>query len=147
MSRQYVRREWMMRILHAPAVALVLAGVLAVSHIAAQPAASCTPVLTPIAFHRGLPHAYADQGLASLPKVYPKHVLLAQRRAAHAGPVTYSLLVYRKDAADSVTIEGVALHELSAWEFTATCESRLAWDGLVTTLERIDALPRERAGQ
>ena len=53
-------------------------------------------------------------------------------------------LLYKKDAkADAVTIEGVGVHESRAWRFSATCASRLAWDGVVTTLERVAALPRE----
>ena len=111
---------------------------------AAQAPASCTPSFTPIEFNRGLPHAYAEQGLESIPLLFRGHEMLAQRRIAQAGPVSYSLLVYKKDAkADAVSIEGVGVHESRAWRFSATCASRLAWDGLVTTLERVAALPRE----
>ena len=128
------------------AACVVAFGVTLFSPLAAtaQPA-SCAPVFTPIDFFRGLPHVFAEQALESMPRLYPAHLLLAQRRLAQAGPVAYSLLVYRKDAGDAVTIEGVGVHESRAWRFSATCASRLAWDGLVTTLERVAELPRVSA--
>lgn len=120
--------------------------VLLPSAASGQSATPCTPAFTPMAFTRGLPHAYADQGLQSIPKLYPKHQMLVQRRIVEAQPIAYSLLVYRKDlAVDAVTIEGVAVHEQRAWHFTTTCDERRAWDGLIATLERLAALPKAPA--
>jgi hypothetical protein len=107
------------------------------------PAESCEPSFVPIPMHRGLPHSYVDQGLASIPSLHPTHVLLLQRRNSRLGDVTYSLLVYKPASADeTVTIEGVAVGDGKAWRFTATCSSNTAMPGLVATLEGIAALAR-----
>src|SRR4029453_5860045 len=59
----------------------------------------CEPFFKATDYFRGVPHVFVDQGLESLPHVYPKHVLLVQRRDSELGTVRYSLLVYRQDAA------------------------------------------------
>jgi hypothetical protein len=126
-------------------IACGIAALLSCPAAGGQSSAECAPSFTSVPFNRGLPHAYVDQGLQSIPKLFPKHQLLVQRRNVATGPVAYSLLVYMKDAAaDAVTIEGVAVLEQQAWQFSASCDARRAWDGLVTTLERIAALPREQ---
>lgn len=108
---------------------------------------SCKPTIVPAEYHRGVPGTYVDQGLASIPHLYPKHVLLAARRADQLGPITFSLLVYKEDSAQSeVAIEGMALEgppdDLKAWTFTARCRADNLADGLVTTLEEIAKLGR-----
>jgi hypothetical protein len=111
---------------------------------------SCArPIFERADYHRGVPWTFVDQGLESIPHLYPKHVLLVQRRASQLGEVTFSLLVYKEDAAKSdVTIEGMAVegppHDLKAWSFTARCPTESITDGLVTTLEEIAKLSRGR---
>ena len=88
-----------------------------------------------------MPSLYVDQALESIPRLYPKYALIAQRRSADIGEVLYSLLEFKKDAAvDAVTIEGAAVFGPDAWVFTATCASTNAIDGLATTPERVGAL-------
>jgi hypothetical protein len=105
--------------------------------------ARCEPVFTPIADNRAMPNSFVEQGLQSLPNLYPRHVLLLERRGADIGSVPYALLVYKQDAAsDVVTIEGAATWRSKAWVFTTSCASSSAMRGLVTTLERVAALAR-----
>jgi hypothetical protein len=102
---------------------------------------SVNPFFTVTPDNRSLPHVFVDQALQSLPLLYPNDVLLLQRRYSELGGVVYSLLVYRKDAAaQDVTVEGVAVHDMRAWLFTAHCSSNTVLDGLVSTLEQIAAL-------
>jgi hypothetical protein len=102
---------------------------------------SCEPVFKTVQYVRGVPYVYVDQGLASLPQVYPKHVLLVQRRNSELGAVRYSLLVYRQDASKpDVTIEGEAVRNTQAWSFSAQCSSENVPEGIVTTLERVAKL-------
>ncbi len=108
----------------------------------------CEPVFKRAEPSRGVPYVFVDQGLESLPRVYPKHVLLVQRRDAELGAVHYSLLVYRQDAAKpEVTVEGMAVHDTQAWSFTAHCSTENVTDGIVTTLERIAKLSDGRPRQ
>ena len=101
----------------------------------------CEPSFKTTDYYRGVPYVYVDQGLESLPHVYPKHVLLVQRRDSELGSVRYSLLVYRQDAAKpDVTVEGMAVHDTHAWFFTAHCSTENLPGGIVTTLERIAKL-------
>jgi hypothetical protein len=80
--------------------------------------------------------------MESLPRVYPKHQLLAQRRESKIGRVRFSLLVYKGDIGKpDVTIEGQAILDSRAWRFSAHCSSDDFADGLVTTLEQIAKLP------
>jgi hypothetical protein len=102
---------------------------------------SCEPVFKTTQYSRGVPYGFVDQGLDSLPRVYPKHVLLVQRRDSELGAVRYSLLVYRQDASKpEVTVEGMAVHKTQAWFFSAHCSIENVPDGIVTTLERIAKL-------
>jgi hypothetical protein len=110
--------------------------------------ASCKPVFAPADYSRGVPWMFVDQGLASIPLVYPNHgPLLVQRRDAQLGAVSFSLLVYKEDADKSeVTIEGMVREgpadDLKAWSFAARCSSEGLAEGLVTTLEQIAKLAR-----
>jgi hypothetical protein len=99
---------------------------------------ACEPVFKTIQYSRGVPYVFVDQGLDSLPRVYPKHILLVQRRNSDLGTVQYSLLVYRPDASKAdVTIEGEAVRGTQAWSFNAHCSIDDLPDAIVTTLERV----------
>jgi hypothetical protein len=109
---------------------------------------ACEPSFETTEYSRGVPYVFVDQGLESLPHVYPKRVLLVQRRYSELGAVRYSLLVYRQDAAKpDVTVEGMAVHDTQAWLFTAHCSTDNVMDGIVTTLERIAKLSDSRVRQ
>ncbi len=107
----------------------------------------CKPLFEPAAYSRGVPWVFVDQGLASIPQLHPRYVLLAQRRADQLGAVTFSLLVYKEEADQpGVTIEGMAYagpaDDLKAWRYSAHCSAENYTDGLVTTLEAIGKLSR-----
>src|SRR4029450_508756 len=100
---------------------------------AARATKSCEPVFKTTQYSRGVPYAFVDQGLDSLPHVYPKHTLLAQRRYSELGGVRYSLLVYSHDASKpDVTVEGEAVHNTQAWFFSAHCSVENLPEGIVT---------------
>jgi len=106
----------------------------------------CTPHFRAAQYHRGLPEAYADQGLASISRLYPNHRLMLQRRSSQLGEVAFSLLIYQEDAGKSdITVEGVATHNVNAWYFSARCSADSLPAGLVTTLEDIAKLSRTRS--
>ena len=108
---------------------------------APRAAKSCEPVFKPTQYSHGVTYRFVDQGLDSLPRVYPKHVLLVQRRDSELGAVRYSLLVYRQDAwKPDVTVEGMAVHNTQAWFFSAHCSIENVPDSIVTTLERVARL-------
>jgi hypothetical protein len=135
-----------MRIIASCVLSIAAQGVVPAGAGAQQTASSattsCAPVFATTQYHRSVPYAFVDQGLESLPRVYPKHVLLVQRRDSELGAVRYSLLVYRQDISKpAVTVEGMAVHNTQAWRFTAQCSTENVTDGIVTTLERIARLP------
>lgn len=102
---------------------------------------NCQPTIDVIPVSRALPHSYVDQGLDSLPKIYPKHQLLLQQRDSSIGNVRYSLLVYKEEPNSTVVrIEGAAVRDSNAWTFQTKCSADAVMDGLVTTLERIAVL-------
>jgi hypothetical protein len=132
-------------------VALVTSTLTIVSLSSAQTSVgtSCKPVFERAEYYRGVPWTFVDQGLESISHLYPRHQLLAQRRASQLGEVTFSLLVHKEDAIQStVTIEGMALtgppQAAEAWRFTTRCPTEGMIDGLVTTLEEIAKLPGRR---
>jgi hypothetical protein len=90
---------------------------------------------------RLLPHAFYDQALASLPHVFPQHVLLAARRSGHLGEVVYALVCFRETpSSDRVLIQAVALHGDRAWTLDAIAPPSYG-DTLVQVLEQIARLP------
>ena len=104
---------------------------------------SCKPVFERTHSHRGVPHFFVDQGLETIPHLYPNHVLLAKRRFSELGEVVFSLLVYKEDAPKpEIKIEGMASHRSQAWYFSALCSAENLTDGLVTTLEEIGKLSK-----
>jgi len=105
---------------------------------------TCEPAFTAIQSNRSLPSVFVDQGLESIPHLYPRHLLLVARRHSEIGAVRYSLLVYKQDSkVELVTIEGVAVHKLDAWQFSTTCSSETAFNGLVETMERLSSLAKK----
>ena len=66
--------------------------------------------------NRGLPHAYFDQGMDSIPLIHPHHRILAKRRNGRLGQTSYSLIVFLESStADEVDISGVAVADSKAW--------------------------------
>jgi hypothetical protein len=107
--------------------------------------AECQPVFTTIQHNRNLPHAYVDQGLETIPTIYPKHILLLQRRYSTIGSVEYSLLVYKEDSTkDTITIEGSAVRYPDAWTFQTKCQAESTMECLVVTLEKVAALAKAK---
>jgi hypothetical protein len=134
--------------MRAPLIALLASLTVAPTPLAqGSVGTSCTPIFKTAQYNRGLPSAYVDQGLASIPHLYPNHRLLLQRRSSQLGDVGFSLLVYQEDAGKpDITVEGMATHGLKAWTFTARCSADSLTEGLVTTLEEIAKLSRARQG-
>jgi len=90
---------------------------------------------------RVLPHAFYDQAMASLPQLYPKHVLLAARRSGRLGDVRYALVCYKETpASERVIIQAMAVHEGQAWSLEAIA-SVLYENTLIEVLEQIARLP------
>ena len=115
---------------------------------AAQAPAACVPSFTPVPPTRRLVSDYLNQGLESLPFVYPTHTLLEEPRNSRAGQVEYSMLVYKKDrTVESATIEGAAAYGNRAWDFTATCPTAVVADSVATTIARIADLASRERGQ
>ena len=68
--------------------------------------------------YRGLPHAYFDQGMDSIPLIHPHHRILAKRRNGRLGQTSYSLIVFLESStADEVDISGVAVANSKAWVY------------------------------
>ena len=128
-------------------LALIVTLVTSVSSAQTTVDSSCNPTIVAVEYFRGAPWTYVDQGLESIRRLYPTHVLLAERRADQLGKVTFSLLVYKEDVAKpDLTIEGMAVEgppdNLKAWRFAAKCQTKKLADGLVTLLEEIAKLSR-----
>ena len=68
--------------------------------------------------NRGLPHAYFDQGMDSIPLIYPHQRILVKRRYGRLGQTSYSLIVFLKSSTvDEVDISGVAVAKHKAWVY------------------------------
>ena len=90
---------------------------------------------------RILPHAFYDQAMASLPHLYPKHVLLAARRSGRFGDVRYALVCYKETAAsERVIIRAMAVHASQAWSLEAIASASYE-NTLIEVLEQIARLP------
>lgn len=97
---------------------------------------------TEISYNRTLPHSFYDQAMASLPRLYPEHELLAGRRLGRLGDVAYSLICYRESpSSNKVVIQAVAVHIERAWNFEAVTDTTSYPRTLLWTLERISRLP------
>jgi hypothetical protein len=106
--------------------------------------APCRPAVTPRRdISRGLPESFYDQGRASLPAMYPRHRLLAERRDGRIGNVQYALLAFQTAPEDSVTLQAVAVdwtRRNRAWDLDARCPADEWSGGLIAMLEAIAAL-------
>jgi hypothetical protein len=93
------------------------------------------------AYSRVLPHAFHDQAIASLPQIFPKHVLLASRRSGVFGEVFYALVCFKEtQASEPVIIQAVAVHRDQAWTLDAIAPPSFG-DTLMQVLEQIGKLP------
>lgn len=91
-------------------------------------------------YSRILPHAFYDQATASLPHLFPEHVLLAGRRSGRLGEVSYALICFKEArASDRVVIQAIAVHGGRAWRLEAIAPSSYG-DTLVQVLEQIGKL-------
>jgi hypothetical protein len=84
-----------------------------------------------IRYNKGLPHAFFDQAMNSLPHLYPDHELLLGVRTAVLGEVEYALICLRETpSSHHVVIEAVAALKGRAWRYKeitpASCEEALA---------------------
>lgn len=90
---------------------------------------------------RILPHAFHDQALSSLPRLFPGHVLLASRRSGVLGEVAYALVCYKESpASERVVIQVNAVHRDRAWSLDAIAPASYG-DTLVQVLEQVGKLP------
>jgi hypothetical protein len=97
--------------------------------------------VTEIEAHRFLPHAFYDQAVASLARLYPDHVMLAQERTGRIGEVNYALVCYRIDRlSEHAVIQALAVREKRAWRLEADTPLPHG-DGLEQVLEQIGRLP------
>ncbi len=102
-----------------------------------------TLIVSDTAFSRILPHAFHDQAIASLPHLFPEHVLLTSRRSGVLGEVVYALICFRESpVSDRVVIQAVAVHRDRAWRLETEAPPRYG-DTLLQVLEQIGKLPRE----
>jgi len=100
-----------------------------------------TLVVREVEPHRGLPHAFYDQALASLPRLHPEHVLLAARRRGTVAGVAYALVCYREAPdAERVVIQASAVHGDRAWSLDAVVPPPYG-SALLQVVEEIAKLP------
>ena len=85
---------------------------------------------------RGLTERYYDQGRDSIDAMYPRHRLLAERRAGLFGPVEYSLLAYQPAERAPVSINAIAVDwkNSRAWSMDSSCVFDAWAGGLIDTL-------------
>jgi hypothetical protein len=102
--------------------------------------------VTDVAYSRGLPHAFHDQALSSLPRLFPAHELLGSRRVAVLGEVVYALVCYREaPASERVVIEAVAVAGDRAWRLSAAAPLDFG-AALQQVLAHVERLPQPPAG-
>jgi hypothetical protein len=83
-----------------------------------------------IPYSRGLPHAFHDQAVVSLPLLYPDYQLLMSRRSGVAGEVEYALICFRETPSSRHGVmEAVAVFKERAWNLrrltSPQCEEAL----------------------
>lgn len=123
---------------------LVLATVFLAS--SQQPAGrtNCRPaVLERSTPTRNVTANYYEQGRDSIAAIYPRHRLLAERRAGLVGRVEYSLLAYQPEASARVAISAFAVdwQARRAWSIESSCVVDAWADGLIDTLMALAGLP------
>ena len=100
-----------------------------------------TLTITNTAYSRALPHAFYDQAMSSLPHLYPRHELLASRRAGALGEVIYALVCYKETpSSEHAVIQAVAVFKDRAWSLHAISPTAYG-DTLMEVLEYIGKLP------
>lgn len=98
-------------------------------------------------YSRALPHVFHDQGMSSLPRLFPEHVLLASRRFGVLGEASYALLCFKENpSSERVIIQAVAVYRDRAWTLEAVASSSYG-DTLVQVLEAIAQLPSKAGMQ
>jgi hypothetical protein len=85
---------------------------------------------------------YYDQGRDSIAAMYPRHRLLAERRAGLLGALEYSLLAYRPAARAPVSISAIAVdwQNRRAWSIESSCVVDAWAAGLIDTLAAVAGL-------
>jgi len=95
---------------------------------------------------RYLPHAFYDQAVSSIPKLYPEHEYLARRRNGRFGKVLYSVVCYKQSRhTHKVSISGTAVLADDAWSFETHVPESSFGDKLLIVLEAIEKLPSNEA--
>jgi hypothetical protein len=86
---------------------------------------------------------YYDQGRASIAVIYPRHRLLAERRAGQFGAVQYALLAYQPESSAVVSIRALAVdwQARRAWSIESACAVDVWAGGLISTLVALGGLP------
>ncbi len=111
----------------------------------AVPSTTCQPTVTPRAVRgRGEPQSGYQQARASMPLVYPHHLILADQSDGRIGKVEYYLLVYQVTPTASVTLQATAVDwngRKRAWDLDATCAVKDWPAGLIAMMEALAALP------
>ncbi|NJD24061.1 MAG: hypothetical protein FIB06_01500 [Betaproteobacteria bacterium] len=97
--------------------------------------------ITDTGYNPALPQAFHDQALASLPHLFPSHVLLASRRSGTLGEVEYALVCYMEiPASEQAILQGVAVHANRAWHVRAVAPTSAFGATLILVLEQIESL-------
>ena len=98
--------------------------------------------------NRTLPHAFYDQAVSSIPKLYPEHVFFAKRRYGRLGKMQYSIVCYKEtEKTSKVLVIGTAVLEKDAWSFDTHVDETTFGDKLLIVLEAIEKLPSNKALQ
>ena len=104
-----------------------------------------------IQFSRILPHAYYDQAIASIPRVYPDSQIIAKRRQGYLAKnpaAVYSMVCYKKSKNQTeVTVSGVVTVKNKAWSFDAGVDESEFADTLILVMEMIADVPFNNALQ
>ena len=95
--------------------------------------------------NRSLPHAFYDQAISSIPKLYPEHEYFAKRRYGRLGEVEYSIVCYKESKnLSKVLISGTAVKDIDAWYFEVYVSDNLFGDKLLIVLEAVEQLPSNK---
>lgn len=98
--------------------------------------------------NRSLPHAFYDQAVSSIPKLYPEHIYFAKRRYGHLGKMQYSIICYKEtEKTSKVLIMGTAILRNDAWSFETYVQESTFGDKLLIVLEAVEKLPSNKALQ
>jgi hypothetical protein len=131
----------MARVGLAVLLALTLCGAAPDAAVEVRLESGSTLRIAEIGFNRRQPYAFYDQAMASLPHLYPKHLLLVGRRTGVLGEVRYALICFKKSpTSQRVTVQAEAVRERRAWSVDTTAP--LAYGNtLAEVLEQLAGLP------